>query len=319
MEELIKEIYKPYQKTKVFRHVVAFYPDSIWASDLVFMNQDEMIEQNEPFKYLLTVIDVYSRYAYARPLKSKKATEVEKAFQDIFDELERKPEKLYVDQGSEFYNKTFLSFLKKNDIEIYSTYGPHKASIIERFNRTLKEMMFKKLLIQMNWHWVQMVPSLIKEYNNRPHKGIQKETPLDVYFENVELEDEVQPRNVHPPKFKVGDRVRIAYYRAPFDKGYYPKWGYEIFTIISVKNTNPYTYVLEDYKGEIVKGSFYENELLKTKQKKDIYLVEKVLKVNKNKKGQPTSYLVKWLGYKDPTTEPAKEFEENFNDRIMNA
>lgn len=319
MEDLVNEVYKPFYKTKEFRKVTALYPDHIWSADLVFLNQEEMIEQNEPYQYLLTVIDVYSRYAYARPLKSKKAIEVQRAFVDIFDELERQPEKLYVDQGSEFYNKVFLTFLKKNKIEIYSTFGPYKASIIERFNRSLKDLMFKKLLTQMSWKWVPLVPELLKVYNNRPHSGIDKETPLDVYFGNVTLDVPTERPNTNnkPPKFKVGDRVRIPYYKNVFDKGYFPKWTYEVFVVKTIKYTTPYMYVLKDYKGETVRGSFYENEMLKSQQREDVFLVEKVLKVNK-RKGKPISYLVKWLGYKDPTLEPAEEFEENYNDRIMN-
>ena len=147
MENLINEIYKPVHKVKEFRKVISRYKNNIWSMDLVFMNDPEVLKDNKGYKYILFCIDVYSRYAFGRKLKGKTAEEVLQQIQSIIKEAGSYPEKLYVDQGSEFYNKKIQKFLDEHNIVIYSTYGPHKASIIERFNRTIKNNMYKKMLL----------------------------------------------------------------------------------------------------------------------------------------------------------------------------
>lgn len=310
MEEIVNEIYKPVRKPKDYRKVVAYGVNKIWTMDLVFMNDPQMIKENDGYKYILFSIDVYSRFAFGRALKTKSATEVMQAIKSIMVEADAMPEKLYVDQGSEFYNKHLKAFLKTKNITIYSTFGKDKASIAERFNRTIKTKMFKKLLINRSFKWIDILPEIVKEYNASKHRGIQNNTPTQVYDEKVTLITEPQVLNTKQPKFKVGDRVRMSYSKSIFDKSFYPLWTYELFKVIEVKDTIPFTYIVEDHKGEAIKGSLYENELQKTELKDDIHLVEAVLKIEKTKAGKPKRYLVKWLGYKEPTWEKAESFEK---------
>ena len=239
---------------------------------------------NRGVKYLLAVIDVFSKYGWLIPLKDKMGKSVASALKAIFKE--RKPEKMWVDKGKEFYNKDV-----KDLIELYSTENEEKSSVVERWIRTMKEKMWKYFTANSTNHYINVLSDLVKEYNNTRHSSInmtpvkasKKENELDVW------------RNLYPelleiydinPKFSVGDKVRISKKKKTFEKGYTTRWTEEIFTIVEVKRTQPPTYKIADLNGEEIKGSFYEPELQKTNQ--EIFRTEKVIKRGKKKS------LVKW-------------------------
>ena len=100
---------------------------------------------NKGINYLLCTVDLFSKYAWVVPIKDKKGTSIVNAFKKILSDSNRKPNKIWVDQGSEFYNKSFKDFLKINNIEMYSTYNEEKSVVAERFIRTLKNKMFKHM------------------------------------------------------------------------------------------------------------------------------------------------------------------------------
>ncbi len=133
-------------------------------------------KQNNGYKYLLTVIDVFSKFAWAIPLKVKTGKQMIELFQNIFKD--RKPKKLWTDAGKEFINKDFKNFLSDNEIELYQTYNEGKAVVIERFNRTLKEKMWKKFTETDNNKYLEILPKLVSNYNNIIHSTI-KMTPTD--------------------------------------------------------------------------------------------------------------------------------------------
>ena len=135
-EELHKPVRKNFTKTKVMVSMI----DEIWAADLVDMQK--LSRDNKGYKYLLTVIDVFSKYGWIQPLKNKTGVEVENAFKNIFAEG-RVPEKLWVDKGKEFYNQHVKKLLNKMNIEMYSTENEEKSSVVERWNRTMKNKMYK--------------------------------------------------------------------------------------------------------------------------------------------------------------------------------
>ena len=179
---------------------------------------------------------------------------------------------------------------------MYSTFNEGKAVVIERFNRTLKNKMYKYFTANNTYKYFNVLPNLIKEYNNHKHSTI-KMTPTEAsmkYNEKVIQNDvySIHDKTIYKSKFKVGDRVRISKYkRTLFDKGYTPNWSEEVFVIVGIQHTNPTTYIIKDYKNEIIEGSFYENELQKTDQ--DFYRIDKVIKKDYKKK----LALVSWKGY----------------------
>ena len=256
------------------------------------------------------VLDVLSKYGWIVPLKDKKGETVADAFNTIFKEG-RTPKRLWVDKGREFYNKHLKDLLEKKGIGIYSTENEEKSSVCERWNRMIKTKMWKQLTVQGNTQYLDMLPKLVKDYNNAKHSSI-KMTPVEaskkknevlVYFN---LYGDTKPTS-SKPKFKVGDMVRIStkYKRKVFDKGYTPNWTEEVFLVDAVQYTNPITYKLRDLNDEEIHGSFNKPELLKAKQ--EVFRIEKVLRKDNKKKRA----LVKWKGYADDFNSwvPIKDLE----------
>ena len=265
---------------------------------------------NKGYRYLLMVIDVFSKYGWIVPLKDKKGESVTKAFSEIFKEG-RKPQYLWVDKGKEFYNKHLKDLLEKYKIQIYSTENEEKSSVVERWNRTIKTKMWKQFTVQGNTQYLDMLPKILKQYNNTKHSSI-KMTPVEaskkknegtVYFN---LYGDMKML-IQKPKFIIGDKVRISKYkRKTFDKGYTPNWTEEVFTVDKIQYTNPITYKLKDLNHEEIQGSFYEQELLRAKQ--DVFRIDKVIRRDYKKK----QALVKWKGYSDEfnTWVPMKDLKE---------
>jgi transposase InsO family protein len=263
-------LHKPIRKKFETRRVYVKGIDDQFQADLVEMR--EFSKENDGYNYLLTVIDCFSKYAWAIPIRNKTAEEIIKSFDNIFKE--RKPLKLQTDKGKEFINKKFQSFLKEHNIIWFSTDSEFKASIVERFNRTLKTKMWKYFTIKMT-----------------PIEGSKKENETRVYKNLYAKEFKTNKVN----KFKVGDKVRISKYKSVFDKGYLPNWTGELFSVSKVLKTNPVTYKIKDYKNEEVTGIFYEQELVKFDKQDQDFEVEKILKTRtRNKKKE---YLIKWKSY----------------------
>jgi len=167
-----------------------------------------------------------------------------------------------------------------------------KASVVERFNRTLKNNMWKMFTFAGSYKWIDELQHLVSEYNNRKHRTIGMR-PIDVTPKNAERLLSTVYRHVKiaaPAKYKIGDSVRVSKFKTVFEKGYTPNWSTEVFKISTVQQTNPVTYLLQDSRGNPIIGGFYEHELLKTKHP-DVFLVEKILR----KKGNRV--FVKWLGF----------------------
>ena len=194
-----------------------------------------------------------------------------------------------VEKGSEFYNNSFKKWLQDNDIVMYSTNKEGKLVIAERFIRTLKNKIYKYMTAISKNVYIDKLDDIVKEYNNTYHTSI-KMKPVDVKDNTyIDFEKEVNEKN---PKFKVGDHVRISKCKNIFAKGYMPNWSKEIFIIKKIKNTVPWTYVINDLNGEEIIGTFYEDELQGTKQIE--FRIEKVIK----RKGD--KLYVKWKGYDNP-------------------
>ena len=213
------------------------------------------------------VLDVFSKYGWIVPLKDKKGETVTEAFKTILKEG-RKPQYLWVDKGKEFYNKHLKGLLEKHNIQMYSTENEEKSSVCERWNRTIKTKMWKQSTVQGNTMYLDMLPKILKQYNNTKHSSI-KMTPIEASKKNNEglvyfnLYGDMETLK-QKPKFKKGDKVRISKYkRNVFDKGYTPNWSEELFTIDKIQSTIPITYKIKDLNNEEIKGSFYEPELLR--------------------------------------------------------
>jgi hypothetical protein len=302
------ELHKPVIKHFVRRKVVVNGVDEIWSVDIVDMQK--FADDNDGYKYILNVIDCFSKYAWAVPLKSKTTHEVLEALKKIIKDSGRKPEKIWSDAGGEFVSKEVKSWLKENNITLYHTYSENKSSIVERFNRTLKTKMWVLFTENQDRRYIDDLPKLIKKYNNTFHRTINM-TPIQASKKlnqdalRTRYSEIIYNKKLdHKPKFKVGDKVRISKVKGTFEKGYEPNWSFEVFKINKVINSNPVTYNIEDLNGEEIKGSFYEQELQKT-TKDNVYIIEEKLK-SRIRNGEKEWY-VKWYGFPDKYNSWIKE------------
>ena len=280
-EELADELHAPVRRKFKRRRVISYGVDDVWSCDLVEMQ--EWKKQNKGYRYMLNVIDVHSKYAWSIPLKDKTGKTVLDAFKQIVNSSGRKPDHIWVDEGKEFYNKHMDEWIKENNINRYSTHGEHKSAVVERFNRTLKTIMWKRFTAENTRNWIDMLDKLLFQYNNKKHSTI-KMTPTEA----SQMHDPVEQS-----KFSVGDQVRISRIKGIFEKGYLPNWSEALYTVHEVKKTDPITYILKDMNGEIITGGFYTEELQKSNQ--EVFRIEKVMR--KKKINGIEHGLVKWLGY----------------------
>ena len=302
--ELVYTLHKPVLKKFKRNRIVVERIDQQWEADLVDMQ--EFSEQNDNYNFILTIIDCFSKYAFAQPLINKTGNQIINALKIIFKE--KKCTFLRTDRGTEFCNQNVRAFLNREEVHHFTTHDKDvKCAIVERFNRTLKAKMFKYFTSVGNRRYIDELQNFITSYNNSYHRSI-KMRPIDVTKKNEKLvfknlygvstlREVIMNRiNNTTPKIKSGDKVRKKYPVKPFDKGYYPNWSDQVFTIEKViKGDNQPVFVIKDYSGKIIQQKFYPQDLQKITE--NLYRIEKIIKTRtRNNKKQ---YFVKWLNYPD--------------------
>ena len=295
--------YKPIiRKHKYQKTFVRDLGDQI-QMDLVDMGKYK--DKNKGFYWILTAVEILSRYAFTIPVYRKTTKYMTEAVSELLkkfnDRFGKYPNTAQFDDGKEFYNVGVKNLLESYNVKYFSTGSSRKAAVVERFNRTLKTSMWKYFYANGSYESVSALDDLTRNYNQTKHSVILMK-PADVNKTNSEAVwitlfgygiDEF-PR----PKFSLNETVRISKYKNIFEKGYEANFTEEIFKIVKIYRGDPNMYGLEDLtegKGEPIIGRFYENELSAVDKKDDVYRVEKVLK-RKKVKGEEM-VLVKWLGY----------------------
>ena len=219
-------------------------------------------------------------------MKDKKGVTIANAFQKNLKEFNIKLNKIWVDKGSEFYNSSFKKSLQGNDIEMHSTHNEGKSVVAEIFIRTLRNKIYKYITSVSKNVYIDKLDDIVNEYNNTYYRII-KMKPIDVKDNTyINIDKEVNDKN---PKFKIGNHIRISKCKTIFAKSYTPNWSEHFFVIKNVKNTIPWTYVINDLNDEKIIETFYQKELQKTNQEE--FRIEKVIKKKGNK------LYVKWKGY----------------------
>ena len=293
-------IHKPIiRKHKFQKTYVKELADQIQL-DLVDMGKYK--HKNKGYYWILTGVEVLSRYAFAIPVYGKDTKNMTDAVKELLEEFKigynKYPNVVQFDEGKEFYNVGVKTLLENKKIKYFSTKSGKKAAIVERFNRTLKTMMWKYFYSNGTYNWVDVLDYLVENYNHTKHRSILMK-PVDVNKTNgyqvwkTLFGDSVG--NFPLPKFRVDDTVRVSKYKSIFSKGYEANFTEEIFKVKKVLRGDPNMYEIEDHEGEPIIGKFYEQELSRVganrRTRDDTYRVEKILK---RKKGM---VLVKWLGY----------------------
>ena len=275
-QQLAEELHKPIIRKFKKRRLHSIFKDNIRGADLADMQV--ISKYNKGVRFLLCVIDIFSRYAWVVSLKNKKGASIVDAFQSIIKQSNRKLNKIWVDKGGEFYNNYFKKWLQDNDIVMYSTHNEGKSVVAERFIRTLKNKIYTYMTSISKNVYADKLEDIVNEYNNTYHRTI-KMKPIDVKDNTyINTDKEVNDKD---SKFKVGDHVIISKYKKIFAKGYAPNWFEEVFVIKEIKNTVPWTYVISDLNGEEITGTFYEKELQKANQEE--FRIEKVIKKKSDK------------------------------------
>lgn len=280
-----------------------------WQMDLVDIQA--LAQYNDGIRYIFTVIDTFTRYAFCRLLKDKTGPTVLSNFKSILNDAQSKPLTLLIDGGSEFRNKNFENFCQEQGIKLYSPDTSTHGAFIERFNRTLQTLIYKFMTENETHRFIDKFQELVKTYNNRKHRMIgitpaQAEmdhtTHLDINIKQSKYHQTIPVKKVI---FNIGDRVRISKIKGKFGRGYNEQSNQEIFKIYRISTKKPIPlYFLESYDGnEKIRGGFYGFEL--TKVSGDVFRIEKILR--RRQRNGETEIFVKWKGFNDTYNSWIKE------------
>ena len=229
------------------------------------MDFSAIANYNFGYKYVLTVIDCFSRKAFALPLKSKKGFVLRRALATAFENLGT-PKKIQTDQGSEFFNQEVKQLLRENDVAHFYTNQELKAQMVERFNRTLRNKIAKYIFAKDNLRFAPHLKDFIHSYNNSVHSSLKKFTPNQVNKRNEQEVRDIlykdyfsKKKNLH--KFKIGQQVRPIIKRDRFKK-MEKQFKEDIFIVTDQVESFPPTYQLKkESNNTAVKGIFYEKQL----------------------------------------------------------
>ena len=181
-EQLAEELHKPIISKFKKRNVYSTFKDNLWGADLADMQL--LSKYNKGIRFLFCVIDIFSKYAWV------------KAFQSILKQSNRKPNKKWIDKGSEFYNAYFKKWLRDNDIVMYSTYNEGKSVVAKRFIRTLKSKIYKYMTSISKNVYIDKLDDIVDEYNNTYHTTI-KMKPISVK-DNTYINADKEIKNKDP-------------------------------------------------------------------------------------------------------------------------
>ncbi|KAJ8048841.1 hypothetical protein HOLleu_01315 [Holothuria leucospilota] len=245
-------LHKPLRRTFRRNKVIVSGIDSQWQADLVDISS--FSKQNKNHRYILTCIHIFSKFAWARALKDKSGKTIVRAFQSIIKAHNRKPQTLQTDKGKEFVNRPFQQFLRAHHIHFFTTNNETKASVVERFNRTLKTKMWRYFTANGTRTYIDVLQKFLVGYNRRKHSSIGM-APVNVNRRNQEqvwqrLYGNISKSSVPAFKFNLGDAVQISMATQPFQKGYLPQWTEEVFTIAEREPRLHPVYRLKDFGGD---------------------------------------------------------------------
>ena len=274
----INEIYfKPPKKKYDTNKTDVYHIDDIWSLDILDL-KDYGPENNKNYRYVLVIIDNFSKYGWTIPLKNKNVQTIKDSFENILISSKRKPILIESDRGKEFYNNIFQDFLNKNNIKLYSRNSSYGAVFAERFNRTIRDLLKWPLFEKDDGNWIDVLPTITKQYNNKVHSST-KLTPVKASFKKNEgyvykkLLDNCKKKK---PKYEIGDLVRTADLKKTFSKADTTNWSYKSYKYTEIINDTIPSYHINNLKER------YNESLLKKTEltKKENNSVMKKLKID---------------------------------------
>lgn len=300
-------------------HVYTTGIGNLYEADL--MEIGNISKENDGYRYILVVMDVFSKYAWLQPLKTKTGHEVSTALRKIFQNTNT--EKIRTDKDKCFLSKNTQQLFKEKGIRHFVTQNEDvKCNFVERLIRTLRQKFWRFFLTKRSHRIIDDLQSIVQSYNSTIHRT------LGIAPENVSSQNEVdlwarmyltkkkprarakekKPEKKRKYKYKIGALVRISHVKHIFDRSYSQNWTEEVFKIAArFQKQNINLYKLSDINGEeIITGSFYENELQRVhKDQSSLWVVEKIIR--KRKRKGKTEYLCKFQGWPDRYNEYVPE------------
>ena len=259
----INEIYsKAPRKTYPTNKTNVYLIDDIWSLDILDL-KDYGPENNRNYRYVLVVIDNFSKFGWTKPLKNKNALTIKDSFENILINSKRKPNLIETDRGKEFYNNIFQDFLNKNNIKLYSRNSSYGAVFAERFNRTIRDLLKKIIFEQGDAKWIDILPTITKQYNNKVHSST-KLTPIQASLKKNEgyiYKNLLDKRKKVTPKFQVNDLIRTADIKKTFSKGDKTNWSYKLYKITEIIIDTIPSYRLDNLKERYNESLLKKTEL----------------------------------------------------------
>ena len=267
----INEIYsKPPRKNYPTNKTDVYFIDDIWSLDILDL-KDYGSENNRGYRYVLVVIDNFSKFGWTSPFKNKNAQTIKDSFENILISSKRKPNLIETDRGKEFYNNNFQEFLNKNDIKLYSRNSSYGAVFAERFNRTIRDLLKRPVFEEGDGNWIDVLPTITKQYNTKVHSST-KLSPIQASLKKNEgfvYKNLLDKRKKVKPKFQLNDLVRVADLKKTFSKGDTTNWSYKLYKITEIINDTIPSYRLDNLK-ERYNESLLKKTELTLKQNKDV-------------------------------------------------
>ena len=267
----INEIHsKPPKRNYATNKTDVYFIDDIWSLDILDL-KDYGPENNRGYRYVLVIIDNFSKFGWTVPIKNKNAQTITNSFENILISSKRKPNLIETDRGKEFYNNIFQGFLNKNNIKLYSRNSYLGAVFAERFNKTIRDLLKRPVFEKGDGNWIDILPTITKKYNNRVHSST-KLTTIQASLKKNEgyvYKNLLDKRKKVKPKFQMNDLVRTADLKKTFSKGDTTNWSYKLYKITEIINDT-----IPSYKIDKLSDRYNESLLKKTeltmKENKDV-------------------------------------------------
>ena len=257
----INEIYsKGPKKNYATNKTNVYHIEDVWSLDILDL-KDYGPKNNRGYRYILVIIDNFSKFGWTVPLKNKNAQTIKDSFEKILINSKRKPNLIETDRGKDFYNNIFQDFLNKNNIKLYSRNSSYGAVFAERFNKTIRDLLKRPVFEKGDGKWIDILPTITKQYNNRVHSST-KLTPIQASMKKNEgfvYKNLLDKRKKIKPKYKIGNLVRTADLKKTFSKGDTTNWSYKLYKITEIINDT-----IPSYKIDKLSERYNESLLKKT-------------------------------------------------------
>ena len=315
-------LHREYKKPRTYNPIYVHRRREQVQGDLIDIKSFK--NANRGIQYLSLFIDIFTKRIWLYPLKNKTGIESAQAIKRWLDSLQRTPETLKTDSGSEYVNRHVQNILRDYNVRWEAAIGTSKAAVAERANKTIQILIYKAMTAFQTTRYFTFLDDIVQTYNNRPHRSLEGMTPNNADL----IQNQAQVHAIHTRRYqklelkrkrklplKIGDLVRIKIASKKVEqagRAYVPQFHGEHFKIMEINTTMPIAmyYLRSENTLERIKGGFYAEELQKVKG--ELFKIEKIIRTEG--KGRNKRHLVKWMYYGEPHNSwiNARDIEQDF-------